>query len=110
MTFIDTRQWDVVVEFQESELDGIRPGDLARVELMTAPGRTFEGRVESLGWGVTALPQDPFAGLPIVMKELDWVRLAQRFPVKIRLAKDVPPDLLRVGASATATILSGARR
>ena len=81
----------------------------ARVEIMTAPGRVFEGEVESLGWGVTALPQDPFAGLPIVMKELDWVRLSQRFPVTIRLDKNIPADLLRVGASATATILPARR-
>jgi multidrug efflux system membrane fusion protein len=105
MTFIDAREWYVVAEFRESELRGIRPGDRARVEIMTAPGKTFEGEIESLGWGVTALPQDPFAGLPIVMKELDWVRLSQRFPVTIRLEKNIPPDLLRVGASATATIL-----
>lgn len=109
MTFIDARQWYVVAEFRESELRGIRPGDQARIELMTAPGQTFEGKVESLGWGVTALPQDPFAGLPIVMKELDWVRLAQRFPVTIRLEKNIPADLLRVGATATATILPARR-
>lgn len=109
MTFIDARQWYVVAEFRESELRGIRPGDRARIELLTAPGSTFNGTVESLGWGVTDLPQDPFAGLPIVMKELDWVRLSQRFPVTIRLEKNVPHDLLRVGASATATILTGSR-
>lgn len=109
MTFIDARQWYAVAEFRESELRGIRPGDRARVEIMTAPGRTFEGEVESLGWGVTDLPQDPFAGLPIVMKELDWVRLAQRFPVTIRLEKNIPADLLRVGASATTTILPDRR-
>ncbi len=110
MTFIDTGRWDVVAEFRESELRGIRVGDRAKLELMTAPGKSFEGRVESLGWGVTDLPQDPFAGLPIVMKELDWVRLSQRFPVTIRVDKNVPPDLLRVGASATATILPAERR
>jgi multidrug efflux system membrane fusion protein len=109
MTFIDTRHWYVVAEFLESELRGIRPGDQAKVELMTAPGQAFAGEVESLGWGVTALPQDPFPGLPIVMKELDWVRLSQRFPVQIRLQETVPSDLLRVGASATATILPSSR-
>jgi len=109
MTFIDTRQWYAVAEFRESELRGIRPGDPARVEIMTAPGLVFQGEVESLGWGVTALPQDPFAGLPIIMKELDWVRLAQRFPVTIRLDENVPPELLRVGATATTTILPARR-
>jgi hypothetical protein len=109
MTFIDARQWYVVAEFRESELRGIRPGDRARIEIMTAPGQVFEGEVESLGWGVTALPQDPFAGLPIVLKELDWVRLSQRFPVTVRLDKIIPADLLRMGASATTTILPARR-
>jgi multidrug efflux system membrane fusion protein len=109
MTFIDARQWYVVAEFRESELRGIRPGDRAHIEIMTAPGRTFEGEVESLGWGVTSLPQDPFTGLPIVMKNLDWVKLSQRFPVTLRLGKNIPDDLLRVGASATTTILPANR-
>jgi len=105
LTFIDVREWFVVAKFRESELAGIRHGDKVRVELMTAPGRAFSGEVASIGWGVTALPQDPFPGLPIVLRELDWVRLAQNFPVRIRLGNDVPADLLRVGATATATIV-----
>lgn len=41
--------------------------------------------------------------LPYVQKSLNWVRVAQRFPVRIQL--DNPPaDLMRMGASATVTI------
>lgn len=104
MAFIDVRRWYVDAQFRESELEKIREGDKAKVELMTAPGMEFEGEVESVGWGVTALPQDPFPGLPIVMKELDWVRLSQRFPVRVRLRGDIPAEFLRVGATATATV------
>jgi multidrug efflux system membrane fusion protein len=74
---------------------------------MTAPDRRFEGIVDSIGWGVTPLPEDPFPGLPIVQRELDWVRLAQKFPVKIRLPEDVPPELLRVGTSASVVVRTG---
>lgn len=101
---IDTGDWAVTANFRESQLRNIHPGQKVLVQLMTAPGRQFECEVESIGWGVTPLPQDPFAGLPIVQRELDWVRLAQKFPVKIRLPADVPPDLLRVGSTATVTI------
>lgn len=110
LTFIDVREWFVVAKFRENELAGIRYGDKVQVELMTAPGRTFSGEVESIGWGVTAMPQDPFPGLPIVLRELDWVRLAQNFPVRIRLGNDIPADLLRVGATATATVVDGPRK
>lgn len=101
---IDTGDWSVTANFRESQLRNIRPGQKAIVQLMTAPGRQFEGEVESIGWGVTPMPEDPFAGLPIVQRELNWVRLAQKFPVKIRLPKDVPPELLRVGSTATVSI------
>jgi len=103
---IDTRQWWVLAAFRESELTRIVPGGRAQLEIMTAPGQTFEGVVESVAFGVTALPQDPFPGLPIVMKELDWVRLSQRFPVRIRVVGEVPPEALRIGATATATIFT----
>lgn len=104
--FIDTRQWFVVAPFRETELRRIRPGMTARVEIMTAPGQFFDGMVESTTFGVTPLPQNPFPSLPMVLKELDWVRLSQHFPVRILLPESVPPELLRVGATATATILS----
>lgn len=103
---IDTRQWFVLASFRESELARIVPGQRAQLEIMTAPGRTFEGVVESTSFGVTALPQDPFPGLPIVMKELDWVRLSQRFPVRILVVGDPPAEALRIGATATATIFT----
>ena len=101
---IDTGDWAVTANFRESQLRNIRPGQKAVVQLMTAPGREFEGEVESIGWGVTPMPEDPFPGLPIVQRELNWVRLAQKFPVKIRLPADVPPDFLRVGSTATVTL------
>ncbi len=104
ITLIDTDDWHVEANFRESELRRIRAGDPADVEIMTMPGRRFTGEVESIGWGVTELPRLPYAGLPIIQRELDWVRLAQDFPVRIRLTGDIPPGALRVGATATATI------
>lgn len=105
ITLIDTRRWWVVANFRESELRHIRVGDRARIALATDPSLEVGGTVDGIGWGVTPMPQDPFPGLPIVLRELDWVHIAQRFPVHIRLDSDTPPELLRVGATATATIL-----
>ena len=105
ITLIDTRRWWVVANFRESELRHIRVGDRARIALATDSSLEIGGTVDGIGWGVTPMPQDPFPGLPIVLRELDWVHIAQRFPVHIRLDSDTPPELLRVGATATATIL-----
>ena len=104
VTLIDTRQWWVLANFTETELRHIREGDAARLDLSTWPD-AVTGVVESLGFGVTPMPEDPFPGLPIVMKNLDWVHLAQRFPVRIKIPADVPPEALRVGATAAATVL-----
>jgi multidrug efflux system membrane fusion protein len=105
LTLIDTGSWHVEQNFRESELRRMRPGDRADVEIMTAPHIRFTGEVESIGWGVTQFPELPSSALlPVVRRELDWVQLAQDFPVRIRLTGDVPPGVLRVGVTTSATI------
>lgn len=103
-TLIDTGTWYASAMFRESELKPIRAGDCAIVYAMTDRARTIRGVVESIGWGVTSedmlsLP----SRLPYIPKTLNWVRIAQRFPVRVRLI-DPPADLMRVGASADVVI------
>lgn len=103
-TLINTEAWYATALFRETELPSIRVGDCATVYAMAAPRTAMTGRVESLGWGVTSadllrLPRS----LPLVQKSLNWVRVAQRFPVRI-LITDPVPDLMRMGASASVVI------
>jgi len=42
--------------------------------------------------------------VPQIKRELNWVHIAQRFPVRIRVENPEPPDVFRVGASAVAII------
>jgi len=100
---IDAGSWNVEASFRETDIHKIRPGDAAVVQIKTAPGRTFHGTVQSIVWGATPHPTDPVPGLPVVKRDLDWVKLAQRFPVKI-LLKDVPAEYLRIGSTASAVI------
>jgi membrane fusion protein, multidrug efflux system len=104
-TLIDTRNWYVVANFRETELKNIAPGTPATVYLMSDTSQRFHGTVDSIGYGVSseesgiALP----GGLPRIARTLNWVHVAQRFPVKIRV--DNPdPDLFRVGTSAVAVL------
>ncbi|KND61365.1 Inner membrane component of tripartite multidrug resistance system [Candidatus Burkholderia verschuerenii] len=103
-TLIDTEHWYVVANFRETELRRISSGVPATVYLMTDPDKRFKGAVESIGYGV--LPDDGglvLEGLPRVQRSLNWVRVSQRFPVKIRV--DAPDGaLFRVGASAMARL------
>ena len=61
------------------------------------------GTVDGLGWGVTPDEGFTLGGLPHVPRSLNWVRIAQRFPVRVLL--DHPPaGLMRVGASAVIVV------
>ena len=106
-TLIDTEHWYASATFPETELSRILIGDCASVYVLADRSRPVGGRVESIGWGVISedlvnLPR----GVPYVPKSLKWVRIIQRFPVRIRL--DNPPaSLMRVGASAVAVVRHG---
>ncbi|MBK5939967.1 multidrug transporter subunit MdtN [Halochromatium roseum] len=106
-TLIDSEHWYASATFPETELSRIAIGDCASVYVLADRSRPVAGRVDSIGWGVISedlvnLPR----GVPYVPKSLNWVRIIQRFPVRIRL--DHPPaPLMRVGASAVAVVRHG---
>lgn len=103
-TLIDTRRWYVIANFRETELKNIHAGTPATLRLMSDSGKTFSGKVDSIGFGV--LPDDGgivLGGLPRVSRSINWVRVAQRFPVKIMVDKP-DADLFRIGASAVASL------
>ena len=102
-TIIDTEQWYAVGNFRETDLPGIRPGAPALVYVLMAPDQPVRGTVDSLGWGVEPDEGATFGGLPEVPRSLNWVRIAQRFPVRIRLTSP-PAALMRLGASASIVV------
>jgi multidrug efflux system membrane fusion protein len=102
-TLIDTSHWYVVANFRESELANMHPGQASTVYVMADPRRPIAGTVESLGSAVATLEDLTIAGVPHVLAKLNWVRIAQRFPVRVALTNP-PSELMRVGASAIAII------
>ena len=108
-TLIDTSSWYASATFPETELHGIKVGDCANVRILADSSVVVKGRVEGIGWGVSSeellnIPRN----LPYVPKNLNWVRIAQRFPVRIKLI-DPPAELTRSGASAVVTVLNGSK-
>jgi multidrug efflux system membrane fusion protein len=102
-TLIDTSQWYVEANFRETELERIRPGERATAYVMISSGVRLPGVVESVTSAVAEPENLAIAGVAPVERELKWVRISQRFPVRIAL--DHPPErLMRVGASAVAVI------
>ena len=102
-TIIDTERWYAVGNFRETELGGLQPGQQARVYVMTNPQAPVHAVVESIAGGVSPDEGVALAGLPRVPRSLSWVRIAQRFPVRLVLQAP-PPGLMRLGASAVIVI------
>lgn len=106
-TLIANDAWYASANIREITLGAITPGDCATVYSMIDRHTPIRGHVESIGWGVASLDSAGLArGLPLVPREMDWVHVAQRFPVRIRL-DPADPRLLRLGATATVEIRHG---
>ncbi len=110
-SLLDTSTWYVVANFREAEVRHMAPGSEAIVYLSSAPNQRFRGKVQGIGWAVK--PEGeldlPPSGVPYVKRELNWVRVAQRFPVRIEV-ENPDPDLFRMGASAVAIIKGPPRK
>jgi membrane fusion protein, multidrug efflux system len=89
----------VTANFKETQIGKMRPGQPADVDVDTY-GRTIQGKVESLSGGTGArfslLPPDNATG--------NFVKVAQRIPVRIAL-ENVPENMvLRAGQSVVVTV------
>lgn len=103
-SIVEDSHWWVEANFKETDLSEMRPGQRADITIDMYPKLTLSGSVESLGAGSGAV----FSLLPPENATGNWVKVTQRFPVRIGIAArhDDPHNLrpLRVGASATVTV------
>lgn len=90
--------------YKETFLDRVRPGQRASITLNSYPDRSFEGVVQGVGWGIFQPDGSTVDLLPEVDPVVYWVRLAQRFPVRIEFLERDPARPLRVGANGWVTI------
>jgi len=97
---VDTSEWWVDANFKETDLQRIKPGQPATISLDMYPDATLHGVVESVspasGAAFSLLPPENATG--------NWVKVTQRFPIKVRIIKPDPKLFLRIGASSTVTI------
>lgn len=108
LALVDTNSFWIHGFFKENYIEGIHTGNRAIVTLMTYPDTPLEGRVDSIGWGIAQ--QDGSTGynlLPTISPTFEWIRLAQRVPVRIHLT-NVPEQIkLRVGSTASVLVVIG---
>lgn len=104
LSLVDNRTWYVLANFRENFLGHIRPGMSAVVYLLSYPNERFRGRVQGVGWALYQNNGASIQGLPQVEETLNWVRLSERFPVRIILEGGNPLFPFRQGQTAVVTI------
>jgi multidrug resistance efflux pump len=110
MALLDTDTLHVQGYFEETKLPRIRVGDPVNVRLMGSD-HVLRGRVESIAAGIE--DRDRSAGATLlanVNPTFNWVRLAQRVPVRIALDSAAERSDLVAGATATVEVFGSALR
>jgi multidrug resistance efflux pump len=102
MALVDTSSFWIAAYFKETQLPHIEIGQKANIAIM-GYNKPFQGVVRSIGWGVYVQDgsgSDATGLLPSVSQTVDWVRLPQRFPVRIEPV-GIPPVPLRIGQTVS---------
>ncbi|MEA3242818.1 MAG: HlyD family secretion protein [Pseudomonadota bacterium] len=107
LALVDTSSFWVHGYFKETQIRNIQPGNKAVVKLMSYPETPLDGVVENMGWAIAQQDGAPDADLlPAINPSFDWIRLAQRIPVRIRLTR-IPEEVdLRAGTTASVFVMT----
>jgi len=97
---ITDNSFHIDANFKETELEGIHPGQSVDIKIDMYPGQHFKGTVQSLSGGTGTA----FSLLPAQNATGNWVKIAQRVPVRIKLAPTDADHPLRIGATATVSV------
>jgi multidrug resistance efflux pump len=110
VALIDSDSYRVTAYFEETKIPAVPPGKQVEIYLMSG-GPPLRGHVESLSRGIT--DRDNPAGpelLANVTPTFEWVRLAQRIPVRIHIDKVPEGVLIASGMTATVVVEAAPRQ
>jgi multidrug resistance efflux pump len=103
IALVDTGSFWIAAYFKETQLPHIDLGQKAKLTIMGYDNQPFQGIVRSVGWGIYVQDgsgSDTTGLLPSINQTVDWVRLPQRFPVRIQVLGR-PPVPLRIGQTVS---------
>ena len=103
MTLIAMHDVWISAEFTENNLGHLAVGSPVEIVLDSLPGMVVQGKVRSIGLGVSSTKSAPAGNLPTIQNNRDWLRQTQRFPVVISFDKDqigLVYQQLRIGGQA----------
>ncbi|HEY0198690.1 MAG TPA: HlyD family secretion protein [Rhodanobacter sp.] len=102
VTVLDAASFRVTGYFQETQLSRMRVGDKVAIRLMGFRP-SLQGHIASFGRGIADSNSEvDHLGLPTVQPVFNWVRLAQRLPVRIHV--DHVPDGVTLASGMTASL------
>jgi multidrug resistance efflux pump len=107
LALVDTDSFWVAAYFKETQLPHIQIGQKAKITSIGYESKPYEGVVRSIGWGIYVQDgsgSDSTGLLPSVSQTIDWVRLPQRFPVRLQVTGK-PPVPLRIGQTVSVAML-----
>lgn len=92
--------WWIDANFKETQVSRIKANQPVSIDVDMYPHHTFKGVVDSVG----SSSDVTFSIFPPENATGNWVKVTQRFPVRIRILNEDARYPLRVGASATVTV------
>ncbi|GAB3625892.1 p-hydroxybenzoic acid efflux pump subunit AaeA [Pandoraea terrae] len=105
LSMVDAKSFHVEGYFEETKMNGIQIGNPVEIRVM-GESKVLHGHVQSIAAGIEDRDRSNGANLlPNVNPTFNWVRLAQRIPVRVAL-DDAPADVrLVAGRTATVTVI-----
>ena len=104
LALVDSSSFWVASYFKETQLKHIQIGGKAKITLMGHEAQPFEGEIVSVAWGIFLQDGSTVELLPDVSQTIDWVRLPNRFPVRVQVTGQ-PPISLRIGQTASVSVV-----
>lgn len=103
LALVDTSSFWIAAYFKETQLKHIQIDDKAKITLMGHENQPFDGTVVSVAWGIFLEDGSTVDLLPAVSQTIDWVRLPNRFPVRIQVS-GTSPIPLRIGQTVSVSV------
>jgi len=105
---VTTSDFWIQADMKENNLSNMKPGDLVEFVLDVSPGKIFQGKVRSIGYGVKS-GYNNRNDLPEVKENSSWLRDPQRFPVIISVEKEELLSYSRLGGQVDVVVFTSDR-
>jgi RND family efflux transporter MFP subunit len=102
---VDSDSFWVTGYFKETVLRSLQVGRPVSIRFAPRPLEVYHGTIESLGWVIFDQDAQHSELIPEVNPTVDWVRLTQRYPIRIRIDDEAKKLPLKVGVTATVQVL-----